>query len=200
MKKVFAVLLAISLLFSVMAISASAEGAMSDLEQKIMDYLKAGGEVEINGVKQIVKIDSEDLKQAENYFLTNTDELTEADYTVIVAKLDEGKAKIVEAAKKDAAVVKADGTLDLSKMSAEDKTAVLESAKEACAVVDLSLTYTGEKVVITETSTGSVKFENEPVVKTTGANVNTTALVVAFVGFVTLVGAAAITAKKAELF
>ncbi len=197
MKKVFALILTVALL-SLAVLSVSAAGTLGANEQKIMDFLTAGGTVTIDGKDVDIHIPAAYLNQAKNYFASTTGDIDAADYDAIMKELEAGKKTVETAVEADPAVV-AKGEIQLEKLPLATKTEILDSAKTAAAAADLTLEYTGEDVVIKDAA-GSVKFEDEAVIKTTGANVNTVAMVAVFAGFVAMIAAAAVTAKKAELF
>ena len=177
MKKLFAILLTAVLLLVPCAIGASAEGALNSYEQEVITLLS--GSITKNGAT--FKIPVEYVNQAKAYFLTI--DMTEAQKNEIVGYINEG-AELVRAQDSFPYAVKRQ---------------ILELGQKACAVTGLNLVFNGatKNVVITEN--GTVVFENEAIVKSTGSADMTVAVAVS--GIVLLVlGAAFVVAKKARLF
>ena len=76
---------------------------------------------------------------------------------------------------------------------------ILDLGKKAVAVTGGVLTYDGKNVTITNAE-GKVVFDAAPVVKQTGAEVDFTAIVLAAIAVVAMLGAAIVVAKKNALF
>ena len=185
MKKICSILLALVLLIVPMAITASAAGDLNANEQKIITELKK--EVKIGD--KTFAIPKEYVTEAENYFKTIDISETQADE--ILGYIAEGEALIV--------AQNITGTTDLKKLPADVKDEILQLGKDAVAVTGGTLTYDGNHVVI-KNAAGQIVFDAAPIVKQTGAEVDFTAIVLATIAVVAILGAAIVVAKKKALF
>lgn len=198
MKKLLAIVMVIAIMASVVAFSASAAGTYGDWEKKVIELLGTDVKIKVDGKDAILHIPDNYVNQAKNFFASSEGDITEAEYEEIAAYIKAGEEKVVEAVEADHSLV-VNGQVDIAHMSKEVKTDVLEQGQKACEVVDLSLEYTSDKVVITTTDSDAKEvFSDEAIVKTTGAEVSV-ALGTAL-AMVALAAAAVFTAKKAELF
>ena len=112
-----------------------------------------------------------------------------------MAEISKGEEIVKEQLKTAEAV---NGVVEFKNFTKEAKEQILASGQSACKVVDLTLTYTDKTVTIVANQTNEVLFEDEPVVKTTGADVTlgygAAFVTVLFAGF----AAAAFALKKAK--
>lgn len=198
MKKLLAILMTLVLMFSVVAISASAAGTYGEYEKKVMDLLSAKTEFKSGNTSATFVIPDNYVNQAKAYFSSSEGDITEEQYNKIVEAVDSGKKHVQDAVTADVSLIK-NGQVDIAHLPEAVKSQVLKDGQDACDVVDLSLNYNGKHVVITDDS-GAVKFENAAIIKTTGANVNTTMMFVVVSAFLALVAGSVVTAKKAQLF
>ena len=191
MKKIFAILLALLVLIVPCCIGASAAGAINAEEQRILDFL----DQYIQLGKTKYHIPDEYIAQAKNHFLTADITKTEADE--IIDFIDEG----IEILKHDATP---DEEFHMEVLPVAHKEKILELGQKACEVVDLTLTYdsTETTVVITkiDPATGNPVeiFDDEPIVKTTGGEVN--AIVISSAILAVVMVAAFVISKKVKLF
>ncbi len=187
MKKLLAVFFALLLIAIPCCVGASAAGAINANEQKILDTLDQY--VQLGKTKY--HIPDEYIAQAKNYFLTV--DVSEAQANEIIGYINDGIAIL----KKDAMP---DKEFHMSVLPAADKQAILKAGQDACEVIDLTLTYdaTTEKVVITAANNTTPVFNSEPIIKTTGAEVNAIVIVAAALAVVMV--AAFVISKKVKLF
>lgn len=184
MKKLAAIILAIALLIVPMSISASAEGAINEFEKKVLNALDENVKV---GDKYF-HVPQEYITQAENFL--KTIDMTEAESETILAKIADSKQVIIDN--------KVTSTSDLKVLPKEAKQKILDNGKAASAAVDAELTYDGTNVTVTHE--GTPVFEDAPIVKVTGAEVDYTAIALAMAGLVTmLVAGFAVASKKGLL-
>ena len=198
MKKLLAILMTLVLMFSVVAISASAAGTYGEYEKKVMDLLSAKTEFKSGSTSATFVIPDNYVNQAKAYFSSSEGDITEEQYNKIVEAVNSGKKHVQDAVTADVSLIK-NGQVDIAHLPEAVKSQVLKDGQDACAVVDLSLTYNGKHVVITDVS-GAVKFEDAAIIKTTGANINTAMMFVVVSAFLALVAGSVVTAKKAQLF
>lgn len=191
MKKLLAIFFAVLLIAVPCCVGASAAGAINADEQRILDtldqYVQLG--------KTNYHIPDEYIAQAKNHFLTIDITKTQADE--IIGYINEG----AELLKKDATP---DEEFHMEVLPAADKEKILKLGQDACAVVDLTLTYDAadEHVVITKidaaTSAPVEVFNSEPIIKTTGAEVNV--IVITAAALAVIMVAAFVVSKKVKLF
>ncbi len=184
MKKIIAMLLAVVLLLVPMSLTASATAINAD-EQRILDCLS-----------QVVKFNDAEfhipanyVKQAENYLKTVDATKEQADQAIAFI---EQAAVIV----KDSHIT---STADLDVLSYEDKHEILECGKKAALACGAVLVYDGDHVVITNEA-GEEVFNDDPIIKTTGAGVDFTSVAVSASVVVVLLAAAFVVAGKKGLF
>lgn len=197
MKKILAVVLTLVLVFA-LGTFASAAGTYGTYEQKVIEFLDKEYTFTEGGKTAKFIIPDDYINQAKAYFLKTEGDITEAQYNEIVKFVGEGKKLVSDAVHANPEVIK-NGTVDIRLLSREVRKGVLQKGQEACAVVGLSLVFDGTHVVITDAA-GNVAFKDAPVIKTTGADVNTVSVALCAAVILTLAGAAVVTAKKAELF
>ena len=191
MKKLLAVFFALLLIAIPCCVGASAAGAINANEQKVLDTLDQY--VQLGKTKY--HIPDEYIAQAKNHFLTV--DVSETQANKIIGFINDGIAIL----KKDA---RPDEEFHMSILPAADKQAILKAGQDACAVIDLTLTYDAatEKVVITKTDaatgTPTQVFNSEPIIKTTGAEVN--AIVIVSAALAVVMVAAFVISKKVKLF
>lgn len=186
MKKIIAVLFAVVLALGCFA-AVSAEGAVNTYEKDVLDYL--GQEVKLGKTTYIIP--AEYVNQAKNYFLTI--DMTEQESKDIIAALNGGLAALKAAALPDK-------EFDMKVLPYATKQAVLASGQNACAVIGLNLVYntTTEKVVITKGE--NTVLDSAPTIKTTGAAIDMTVIVVTMAALLAVAGAMVLVSKKARLF
>ncbi len=193
MKKITSVLVALVVLVSVFAFSASAAGAINTYEQKVLDYLSQ--HVQLG--KTDFKIPDEYINQAKNYFLTI--DMTEDQANDVIGHVNEG----IEVLKSCAVP---DKDFDMKILPQAKKADLLKAGQDASAVTGANLTYdvSSEKVVITVIPEGSnvpvVIFSDEPIVKATGSSLSASAVILT-AGVMALALCVVVAAsKKANLF
>ena len=184
MKKLAVIILAIALLIVPMSISASAAGAINTYEQAVLDALNEN--VEIADGKYF-HVPDEYITQAENFL--KTIDMTETQSKTILEKIADTKEIILE---NDVTV-----TSDLKVLPQAEKQKILDNGKAAAAAVGAVLTYDGADVKVTYN--GTPVFEDAPIIKVTGAEVDYTAIVLSVVGVVAVLVAAAAVAQKKGL-
>lgn len=197
MKKLLAIIMATALIFSLVAVSASAAGTYGEYEKKLIDVLSTDAELKIDGKDATIHIPDNYVNQAKNYFAGTAGDITEQQYEEIVSYINAGKEKVIATVEADHALVMKNGEVDIAHMPTDVKSFVLEQGQKACAVVGLTLRYTGGSVIITD-ATGAEVFNDDAIIKTTGADM-TSVFVTAGV-MLALVAAAFVTAKKVKLF
>ncbi len=190
MKKLSAILLALLILVVPCCIGASAAGAINANEQKILDALDQY--ITLGTTKY--HIPDEYITHAKNSFLTL--DITEQETEEILGYINEG----IEILKSDALP---NEEFHMNVIPREDKEKILELGKKACEVVDQTLVYDSEEhtvIITTEDESGNpvVLFDSEPIIKTTGAEVNTIVVVSAVLAVVMV--AAFVISKKVKLF
>lgn len=198
MKKILALIMTLILMFTLVAVSVSAAGTYGDYEQRVIALLGDKLNITTGTTTATFAIPADYVNQAKSYFASTEGDLTETQYNEIVAQIEAGKTKIAAAVTADPTVIK-NGKVEVKNLPNDVKTAVLNAGQAAAAVTNLSLTFDGNKVVITDAA-GTVKFENTAVIKATGANVNVALMLVIGAAFMALVAGSVFTAKKAELF
>ena len=179
MTMALALILAMSFMFSVSAETSGLNQYETALMQKLSQTFTINGKTG--------SLPAEQLNQARNYFISSAD-LTEAQYKEVSAIVDKGIA-----------LIKTQNTTDVKAFSATVKTGLLDYAEEAAAVVDLSLTYDGKNITITDSADKTV-FVNAPVIKVTGAAVDPTSSVVVLGVMTTMLIACYAASKKMGLF
>lgn len=180
MKKIIALLLAVVLLLVPMSITASATAINAD-EQRILDVLTQKSK--INGAT--FKIPANYITQAENYL--KTIDATKAQADEAIAFIEQA-ITVVE----DSHITK---STDLDILPYEQKQEILDCGKKAALAVGAVLVYDGDHVVVTNEA-GEVVFDDDPIVKTTGAGVDFTAITVSAAALVVLLAAAFVVARK----
>lgn len=176
-----AVSLGLSALMVVGCVFAASAAGLNSNEQKIMDKLSQT--ITIDG--KSAKIPAEYVNQARNY-LTSTADITDEQYTEIIKNIDSAFA-----------LVKEQKTVDISKFPASVNSQLLEYVKKAAAVVDLTVSYDGKDITITDADNKTV-FEGKPAIKVTG--VDMTPVFVLGGAAVILLGASVLVSKKMKLF
>ncbi len=183
MKKLAVIILAIALLIVPMSISASAEGAINEFEQKVLDAIDEHIKVD----DKTFHVPDDYVVQAENFL--KTIDMTEAQSKTILEKIADTKEIIV-----------ADhihSTADLKVLPAAEKQKILDNGKAAAAAVNAELTYDGADVTVTYNN--NEIFSDAPIIKVTGAEVDYTATVLSVAGIVAVLVAAAAVAQKKGL-
>ena len=185
MKKLAIIVLAIALLIIPMSISVSAESAaINEFEKKVLEALDEN--VKVGG--KTFHLPQEYVTQAENFL--KTIDMTEAQADEILEKIADSKEIIIEN--------NVTSSTDLEALPTEAKQAILANGKAASAVVDAELTYNGTNVTVTHDNTPV--FEDAPIIKVTGAEVNYTAILLAAAAVITmLVAGFAVASKKGLL-
>ncbi len=150
--------------------------ASAKVNDKLLNYAKSTHKV----AGENVKLSNSDIVKVERYLTQN--EVTDAEATQIIAKMDEIIAVLDKA-----------GESDLSKLSDATKDKVLSLAKEAAAVVGATLSYDNSSKVLTVYQNGT-KIEAisvNPYLKQTGS----TNLMYVVAG-ITVLGIAAVIVRK----
>jgi len=198
MKKVLAILFSALLVFSVFAISASAAGTLGTNEQKVIDFLGSKETYNVGGKDFTFKIPTNYVNQAKAYFAGTEGDITPEQADNIIDFVKAGEALVKETLEADASYLKGD-TVDFVHFPTATRKSILDKGQKACEVVGLSLVFDGEHVVITDAS-GAVRFDDDAIIKTTGADFNYTALIFVCGAFMVVVAGALGVAKKARLF
>lgn len=161
-----------------MSVTAFAATGLNANEKAVLDALKASDH-----------IPQAYVNTAMNYFLGDCD-MTEAEKNQILAYIAAGSAVIKNDAKEQGSENK---DFSLSDLSAEGREEVLQLGKEACAEVDLTLSYapSSNKVVITPVDSKVPVFVSSSVIKATGEDFSmNTGTVCAAVVLVMILGSA----------
>lgn len=151
--------------------------ASAKVNDKLLDYAKSTHKI----AGENVKLSNSDIVKVERYLTQN--EVTDAEATQIIAKMDEIIAVLDKA-----------GETDLTKLSDAQKDEVLALAKEAAAVVGATLSYDNSSKVLTVYQNGT-KIEAisvNPYLKQTGS----TNMIYVVAGIAVLGIAAVIVRKK----
>lgn len=194
MKKIVAIMLMAIILVVPCALSANAaEPAINTAEQSVLDALSST--VTVNG--RSYAIPAQYVNQAKNYFTTI--EMTEAQASAIIAQINIAKAEVQTNA--------TPSTLQLKDLPSAAKQRIITAGQAAAATVNLTLVYNAarDEVIITKNpttagETPTVLFTDSPVIKTTGADVNTVAVSITVFAVVCALVACAVISKKARLF
>lgn len=198
MKKILAVAFCLVLMFSVLAISASAAGTFGTYEQKVIADLSAKETYKMNGKDVTFKIPTNYVNQAKAFFVSTQGDITKAQYEEIMSFVNAGKKLVKDTAISDNSYFK-NGQINIAHMPQAIRSAVLKCGQDACKVVGLNLIFDGKHVVITDAD-GVIRFEDAPIVKTTGGDTGLALSLVVLMSFVLVVGGCLVTAKKAKLF
>ncbi len=191
MKKILAIFFAILLIVVPCCIGVSAAGAINEHEQAILNTLDQY--VQLGTTKY--HIPDEYITAAKNYFLTK--EVTKEQADEAIKFINEGAKEL-----KDTALPGKE--FHMEDLPKEVKQDILEKGKAAAATVDLSLTYntTTARVEIvkpaTEDAPATTVFNSEPIIKTTGAEINAIAVTATVLAVVMV--AAFIISKKVKSF
>ena len=161
MKKFLAILFALALI-ATMSLTAFAATGINEYEKAVLNKLQTAVDL---GAKGEYTIPQSYINTAKNYFAGDCD-MTETEANAIIACINEGIAIIKEESAKVSG-----SSFDLKKLSEGARKEILALGQEACAEVDLNLTYNKGKVVITEAGNNTPAFENSPVIKSTGSAV-----------------------------
>lgn len=177
MKKLVAILFVLTLI-AILPLNAFAATGINANEQAVLDLLKSSQVVGENG--WTFSIPQEYINSAENYFAGDCD-MTEAERDAIIAYIEQGKAAVKE--KSDSAENGGSG------MSDEAREELLALGQQACAEIDLKLSYSpkGQDVVITPVDSKTPVFESSSIIKSTGEAFTVNSGVVACVIAVALV-------------
>lgn len=174
MKKILAVLIVLALV-AMLPLTAFAAG-LNEYEKEVVAALKSSVKLS-NG--EDYKIPSKYINKAQNFFLSEDCDMTEAEADAIIGYINAGKAIVKEKADPSA---KSFELKDLPKSAREE---ILALGQAACAEVDLNLQYNSRNnaVVITKTGSSTPLFESDAIIKTTGqaVTVDTTFVCVAVV-------------------
>lgn len=189
MKKII-LFLTSALVLAMTMLPVFAATTVNTYEQSILDKLAAGVVV---GTKTVA-LSSEELNIAKNFFMMDGVDFTQADATAILDAIDD-----------IAAVVKAAGVTDLTKLTLDDKNEILalaQAATAAVASIALSFEYDVATKTVSILSGQSVMVQSDvstasTVVKNTGLNASVSFWMFSILGL-TMVGAVAF-AKKNNL-
>ena len=198
MKKVLAVAFCLVLMFSVLAIGASAAGTFGTYEQKVITELSAKETYKMNGKDVTFKIPTNYVNQAKAFFVSTQGDITKAQYEEIMSFVNAGKKLVKDTALSDNSYFK-NGQVNIADMPQAIRSAVLKCGQDACKVVGLNLIFDGKHVVITDAE-GAIRFDDAPIVKTTGGDTGLALSLVVLMSFVLVVGGCFVAAKKAKLF
>ena len=131
-------------------------------------------------------VPAEYVTQAENYLAKDDVTVTAAQATTIKTEIAEAKAT-------------ANGTLDINKLTAAQKEAIVADVQAAAAAVDLKVSYdsTASTIKVADKTGATVVSVSDSAVKDTGADMSTTVAVVSVLG-AALVACAAASKKFAN--
>ena len=190
MKKILVIAFVVVLALAC-TVTAFAAGSLDANEKKIIEALEQTVKVGDN----TFKIPASYINQAKNYFLRSNVGISDDEAKAILGSID--KAIAVLKAEKPSVSGK---ELDLHDLSADAREDILTYATAAAAVANLQLTYNAvENIVVIEDAAGVV-FNDEPVIKTTGADVSVPAIAIAVVLLTVLSAGAIVVTKKSQLF
>ena len=160
MKKFLAILIVMALV-AMLPLTAFAAG-LNEYEKEVLDVLK--GSVQLDNGKSY-KIPAQYVTKAQNYFLSEDCDMTEAEADAIIGYINAGKAIVKEESKNVSGK-----TFELKDLPKGAREEILNLGKAACAEVDLNLQYNGQKdtVIITKAGSTTPVFESDAVIKTTG--------------------------------
>ncbi len=198
MKKIIAFIISVVMLLSVFSFSASAAGTYGENEKKVIADLSAVEEHVIDGktIKFIIPVNY--VNQAKAFYVSTEGDITEEQYKEIMKFVNEGKKLVTDTTLANTKYY--DGQMvDIAKMPQAIRSAVLKAGQNACAVVNLSLIFNGKDVVITDWD-GAIRFEDRPIIKTTGSGFNVSAVAAVFGALAIAVCGALAVAKKKDLF
>lgn len=191
MKKILAIFFAVLLMVVPCCIGVSAAGAINQYEQDILNtldqYIQLG--------KTQYHIPDEYITAAKNHFLTT--EITEQQAKEAIKYINEGAEELK-------ATVLPDEEFHMEDLPATVKKDILDLGKSAAATAGLSLSYNAETQHVEivkpseDGSTQVVVFNDDPIIKTTGAEVNTIAVTATVLAVVMV--AAFVISKKVRLF
>ncbi len=198
MKKILAVLISALLVFSLFAFSASAAGTLGNNEKKVVDFLSSKETYKVSDKEFTFKIPANYVNQAKAFFVGTADDITAEQAEAIIAFVKEGEALVKSTLEADGSYLKGE-TVDFVHFPTATRKTILEKGQEACEVVGLDLEFDGEHVVITDAA-GAAMFDDDAIIKTTGAEFNYTALALAFGAFAVIMLGALGAAKKVKLF
>ena len=181
MKKFICSLLVASLMFMTSLTATSAVGTITSEEQKIIDVLEAG--VEVDGSKITPK--DADLNAAKNY-LTNND-VTASQVSAILSQIEAAKA-----------YMKANHIKDTSMITGAHASALLEYVRAAASVLGLTVTVNADGTVSILDANGQLIYSTTKVIKRTGYDLTQTAVMAG--GLVAVLLAVVVYAKRKQLF
>lgn len=187
MKKLAVIILAIALLMVPMSLSASAASSINTntYEQAVLDALNE--EVKFSSGK-VFSVPDDYINQAENFL--KTIDMTETASKTILDKIADSKQLIIEN--------EFDSTSDLEILPIAVKQQILDNGKDAAAAVGAVLVYDGDHVVVTYGN--DTVFNDDPIIKVTGAETDYTAIILSVAGLVAvLVAVAAVASRKGLL-
>lgn len=191
MKKVLAILFAILLMVVPCCIGVSAAGAINDYEQNILNALDQY--VQLGKTKY--HIPDEYITAAKNYFLTT--EVTEQQSKDAIGYIDDAIDELKS-------TVLPNEEFHMEDLPFAVKQDILNFGQAAAATTGLSLSYnpkTDHIEIVKPSEDGSTQvmvFNNAPIVKTTGAEINTVAVTATVLAVVMV--AAFVISKKVKLF
>lgn len=187
MRKIIAVLFTLVLLASVCVMGVSAAGIDAN-EQKILNEL----DTTITHGKYTFHIPDEYINQAKNHFLKEGNEMTAEEAEKILGFIQEGEEVIHKVLETH---VFTGNEIHMEDFTLEEKQAILAAGQKACEVKELTLTYDDKHVTIVENATNKVVFDDDPIVKVTGAEAFGYVAIAVSVLFVGLATVAFVTKK-----
>lgn len=180
MKKKICSLLIASFMIMTSLTTTHAVGTITSEEQKIIDVLEAG--VEVDGSKVTPK--DADINAAKNY-LTNHD-VTASQVSAILSQIEAAKA-----------YMKANHIKDTSMITGEHASALLEYVRAAAKVLGLTVTVNADGTVSIIDADGNLIYTTTKVIKKTGYDLTQTVAIAG--GLVALLFAIALYAKRKKL-
>lgn len=189
MKKLIAVFFVVAIALTCV-LSVAAAGSINSNEQAVLNEL--GKSVTVNG--GTYKISSNYINAAKNYFLTI--DMTKSESEAVISYIKEAFDVI-----KNSGYKATETELNLVDLELDDKQALLAAGIEAAEAIGLTLEYdaTSEKVVITDED-DQVIFEDDPVIKKTGADVSVPVVAVIVVVLTVVAAGAVVVTKKVRQF
>ena len=191
MKKILVIAFVVVLALAC-TVSAFAAGSLNANEKKVISALERT--VKIGDAS--FKLPASYVNQAKNYFLGSDVDLTADEADAIIGYIDDAIAALKAEKPKTTAA-----ELDLADLSASCKAKLLEAGQNACEEIGLELEYDAVANEVTiKDDAGKTVFNDEPIIKKTGADVSVPAIAIAVVLLTVLSAGAIVVTKKSQLF
>lgn len=191
MKKILVIAFVVVLALAC-TVSAYAAGSLNSDEKRVIAAL----EQTVKVGDATFKLPASYINQAKNYLLGADVDLTKAQADAIIGYINDGIAAI------KADKTKVSGSeLDLHDLAKETRAKLLEAGINACEEIGLELDYDAvDNVVVIKDEAGRTVFDDEAIIKKTGADVSVPAIAIAVVLLTVLSAGAIVVTKKSQLF